>query len=123
MRASASFPAAAGSWTVHVHVFTCTFTICTRVPNLAVTTHIHSYKNQFNLFFIKLNVTRKCGSRIWSRGAQLLSPKVADIVKQSRTSEASKVWLGSRACLRTLEAFGFLMLKYVFSHILETLFL
>ena len=30
---------------------------------------------------------------------------------------------GSRAGLRALEAFGFLMLKYTFSHILETLFL
>ena len=29
----------------------------------------------------------------------------------------------SRARLRALEAFGFLMLKYAFSHILETLFL
>ena len=38
-------------------------------------------------------------------------------------SEASNVWPGSRACLRALEAFGFLMLKYAFSHILETLFL
>ena len=28
---------------------------------------------------------------------------------------------GSRAYLRALEAFGFLMLKYAFSHILETL--
>ena len=31
--------------------------------------------------------------------------------------------MGSRACLRALEAFEFLMLKYAFSHILETLFL
>ena len=38
-------------------------------------------------------------------------------------SEASNLWLGSRARLRALEAFGFLMLKYAFSHILETLFL
>ena len=30
---------------------------------------------------------------------------------------------GSRARLRALEPFGFLMLKYAFSHILETLFL
>ena len=30
---------------------------------------------------------------------------------------------GARAHLRALEAFGFLMLKYAFSHILETLFL
>ena len=56
-------------------------------------------------------------------GGQLLRPKVADIVKQSRKSEASNLQLGSRAHLRTLETFGFLMLKYAFSHILETLFL
>ena len=66
----------------------------------------------------------RCGSRIWSRGGpQLLRPKVADIAKRSRVSEASILRLGSRACLRALEAFGFLMLKYAFSHILETLFL
>ena len=38
-------------------------------------------------------------------------------------SEVSYLQLGSRACLRALEAFGFLMLKYAFSSILETLFL
>ena len=56
-------------------------------------------------------------------GAQLLRPKVADIAKWSRVSEASILQPGSRAHLRALEAFGFLMLKYAFSHILETLFL
>ena len=56
-------------------------------------------------------------------GGQLLRPKVADIAKQSYASEASILRPGSRACLRALEAFGFLMLKYAFSHILETLFL
>ena len=56
-------------------------------------------------------------------GAQVLRPKVADIAKRSRTSEASKLRRGSRARLRALEAFEFLMLKYAFSHILETLFL
>ena len=66
----------------------------------------------------------RCGSRIWSRGGpQLLRPKVADIAKRSRASEASILRWGSRARLRALEAFGFLMLKYAFSHILETLFL
>ena len=44
-------------------------------------------------------------------GPQLLRPKVADIVKRSHMSEAS------------ILRFGFLMLKYAFSHILETLFL
>ena len=56
-------------------------------------------------------------------GPQLLRPKVADIAKRSRASEASILRPGSRAHLRALEAFGFLMLKYAFSHILETLFL
>ena len=66
----------------------------------------------------------RCGSRIWSRGVgQLLRPKIADVAKRGRASEASNLWPGSRARLRALEAFGFLMLKYAFSHILETLFL
>ena len=47
----------------------------------------------------------------------------ASEAESCRRSEASILWLGSRACLRALEAFGFLMLKYAFSHILETLFL
>ena len=46
-------------------------------------------------------------------GPQLLRPKVADV--------ASILRRGSRARLRALEAFGFLMLKYAFSNILETL--
>ena len=66
----------------------------------------------------------RCGSRIWWRGGpQLLRLKVADVAKRSRASEASILRPGSRARLRALEAFGFLMLKYAFSHILETLFL
>ena len=47
------------------------------------------------------------------KGAQLLSPKVADVAKWSHISEVSNVQLGSRAHLRALEAFGFLMLIYV----------
>ena len=56
-------------------------------------------------------------------GPQLLRLKVVDVVKRSCASEASILRPGSRARLRALEAFGFLMLKYAFSHILETLFL
>ena len=56
-------------------------------------------------------------------GPQLLRPKVADVAKRSHVSKASILRLGSRARLRALEAFGFLMLKYAFSHILKTLFL
>ena len=54
-------------------------------------------------------------------GAQVLRPKFADVAKQSHTSQASNLWPESRARLRALEAFRFLMLKYAFSHILETL--
>ena len=56
-------------------------------------------------------------------GPKLLRPKVANIAKWSHASEVSILRPGSRACLRALEAFGFLMLKYAFSQILETLFL
>ena len=56
-------------------------------------------------------------------GPQVLRLKVADVGKRSHASEASNFQPGSRAHLRALEAFGFLMLKYAFSHILETLFL
>ena len=56
-------------------------------------------------------------------GLQLLRSKVADIVEQSFMSKVNYMWLEFRTCLRALEAFGFLMLKYAFSHILETLFL
>ena len=56
-------------------------------------------------------------------GAQLLRLKVADVAKWSQVSEVSNLWPGFRTHLRALETFGFLMLKYAFSHILETLFL
>ena len=56
-------------------------------------------------------------------GPQLLRPRVADVAKRSCVSEVSNLQPGSRARLRALEAFGFLVLKYAFSHILETLFL
>ena len=56
------------------------------------------------------------------RGLQLLRTKIADVTKWSYTSGASLLWPGSRAYSRALEAFGFLMLKYTFSHIVETLF-
>ena len=56
-------------------------------------------------------------------GAQLLRPKVANVAKRSCAIEVSNLWLGSWAYFRALEAFGFLMLKDTFSHILETLFL
>ena len=54
---------------------------------------------------------------------QVLRSKVANVVKWSHMSEVSNLWKGSRACLRALGAFRFLKLKYIFSHILETLFL
>ena len=85
------------------------------LASVGVTTH--------NTKFIRPSCNR-CGSRIWSRdGPQVLRLKVADVAKRSRASEARNLWPGSRARLRALEAFGFLMLKYTFSHILKTLFL
>ena len=57
------------------------------------------------------------------KGAQLQSPKVADVAEQNHAREASYMPPGSRAYLRELEAFEFLMLKYAFFYILETLFL
>ena len=59
----------------------------------------------------------RCGSRIRSRGGPVSE------AESCRHSKASILRSGSRARLRALEAFGFLMLKYAFSHILETLFL
>ena len=94
--------------------------------HILISSHIISkYKHTLNLTIDKIyNPYSRCGSRIWSRGGpQLLRPKVADVAKRSRASEASILRPGSRARLRALEAFGFLMLKYAFSHILETLFL
>ena len=84
----------------------------------------HEGDDQKQTLQSKTDWPSRCGSRIWSRGGpQLLRPKVADIAKRSRASEASILRPGSRARLRALEAFGSLMLKYAFSHILETLFL
>ena len=40
-------------------------------------------------------------------GPQVLRPKVADVAKRSRASEASNLRPGSRARLRALEAFRF----------------
>ena len=56
-------------------------------------------------------------------GPQFLRLKVANVVKWNFASKSGNLWSGSRAHLRALEAFGFLMLKYAFSHILETPFL
>ena len=74
-----------------------------------------------------------CDRLIWSSpgadpgfgqgGPQLLRLKVVNVAKWRCASEVSNLWPGSRAHLRDLEAFGFLMLKYAFSHILDTLFL
>ena len=55
------------------------------------------------------------------RGPQLLRPKLVDLEKWSHPSRASPISWGW-AHLRTLKAFGFLILKYAFCYILETLF-
>ena len=54
---------------------------------------------------------------------QLPQSKVADVAKWNHASKVSNLWSGSWALKQALEAFGLLMLKYAFSHILETLFL
>ena len=74
-------------------------------------------------FFVFIRVASGADPGFGQGGAQVLRPKVADIAKRSRASEVSNLRLGSRALKRALEAFGFLMLKYAFSHVLETLFL
>ena len=88
-------------------------------------TFIKYFKILNLLFRNNSTLWTRCGSRIWSGGGpQLLRPKVADIAKQSRASEASILQPGSRARLSgPWKTFGFLMLKYAFSCILETLFL
>ena len=70
-----------------------------------------------------LCITAGANPGIGQGGPQVLRPKVADVAKWSHAREVSNLRPGSRARLRTLEAFGFLMLKYTFSHILGTLFL
>ena len=55
-------------------------------------------------------------------GQNLLRSKVTDIVKWSHMSEVSCLESVSKALKSDLEAFGFLMLKYEISNILETLF-
>ena len=40
-------------------------------------------------------------------GPQVLRPKVVDVAKQSHASEASKLQLGSRACLSFWKLLGF----------------
>ena len=80
----------------------------------------------FNLDLFQVFIYKSSGADpgFGQGGAQLLlRPKVAAVVKRSHMSEVSYLWPGSRAHLRALEAFGFLMLKYAFFHILETLFL
>ena len=58
----------------------------------------------------------RCGSRIWSRGAPACK------AESCRCSEAESREQSEQSVARVL-GFGFLMLKYAFSHILETLFL
>ena len=48
-------------------------------------------------------------------GAENVAHNFADVVQQSRASEASVNWPGSRAHLRALEALAFLSFKYAFS--------
>ena len=59
---------------------------------------------------------------LWRFRGKLVRPKIVHVAKQSHISEMSHFRPGSRAHLRTLKALDFLVLKYVFSNILQTLF-
>ena len=66
-------------------------------------------------FIANVTITTGANPGFGRGGPQLPRPKVAHTAEQSCVSEASYLWQGSRAHLRALEAFGFLMLKYAFS--------
>ena len=55
------------------------------------------------------------GPRIEVRGQICFLGKVANGAKWSHANEVSFKWLGSRACLRALEALGVFFAEYVFS--------
>ena len=79
-----------------------------------------------NLFFKTLCIlTRAAGADpgFGQGGAPASEAESCRCSEAEYMSEASILRQGSRACLRALEVFRFLMLKYAFSHILETLFL
>ena len=56
------------------------------------------------------------GFNLVKGGGQNFFRDFADVVKQSRASEVSQYWRGSRARLRALEALAFLTLKHAFSN-------
>ena len=72
----------------------------------------------WSVLFCYFHEVHRCGSGIWSRGGAPASE-----AESCRHSEASILRPRFRARLRALEAFGFLIFNYAFSHILETLFL
>ena len=51
-------------------------------------------------------------------GGQLLRSKSCQSSEVELCKWSKPMWPGCRACLRAVEAFGVLMLKYAFSHIL-----
>ena len=81
---------------------------------------INHFKNKYRLLVTENSVS---GPGFGQGGVQLLRLKIAKVAEQSCVSKVSYLWLGSRALKWALEAFGFLKLKYAFSHILETLLL
>ena len=98
----------------------------TVMTNIFVSEIFRKNSNGGHLLIITRQITIKVQVRIQDLvkgGPQVLRLNVADVAKHSCVSEASNFRPWSRAHLRALEAFGFLMLKYAFSHILETLFL
>ena len=48
-------------------------------------------------------------------GPDNFGQRFANVMQRSGASKASPNWLGSRACLRALEALAFLFFKYAFS--------
>ena len=112
-------------WIIEVMVFDRRIVVKLWLCNvMTLTTSPFGFKFDYVVFCLEtiLSCLVRCGSRISSRGAQLLSPKVADVAKRSHASKVSNVWPESSACLRVPEAFGFLMFKYAFLHIPETFF-
>ena len=64
---------------------------------------------------VKIQDFAKGGSSFWDLKLLMWQSGVIQVVQ-------AILWPGSRAYSRALEALGFLMLKYTFSHIVETLF-
>ena len=96
---------------IHLNSMSLKPAVCIKVGSLLLKSDVCTKRTQYEsciqstkIHHLFLNPTiARCGSRIWSRGPQLLRLKVANIVEQSHMSEASYLWPWKWA----LEAFGF----------------